>query len=349
MNFWRVVRRLWVLVVVTVAPFSASFVQAQEPLRIVTTTTQASDLVRVLTQDIPNIALTPLMSAGVDPHLYQPTEADIVAMSQADVIIYSGLHLEGRFDAIFASLSEQGVPIVALSEAIEREGYTLEATGEVGVADPHFWFDPRNWQLATTELARRLIQFVPEHSDKIIENAIGYNNKLDFLYAWGSGAMAQVPEAQRYLVTSHDAFQYFGDAFGWQMVAIQGISTASEAGVGDIQGVVSFVIAQEIPVLFVESSVPINTIRAVQEAVKAQGRDVQIGLRELYSDAMGNEGEFGATYLGMMVSNIVTILASYQAQGVELTLPEYPKGMPLPDEDDELLGWLNSLTKADKR
>jgi manganese/zinc/iron transport system substrate-binding protein len=345
MTVWRVVSRLCVILVVTVTFFSPSL--AQEPLRIVATTTQASDLVRVLIQDVPNVELTPLMGAGVDPHLYQPTEANIVAMSRADVIVYSGLHLEARFQPIFSSLREQGVRIIALSEAIEREGYTLEAMDEVGVPDPHFWFDPRNWQLATTELARHLVKLAPEHSDKIIENAIGYDNKLNMLFAWGSEAMAQVPEAQRYLVTSHDAFQYFGDAFGWQMVAIQGISTASEAGVGDIQGVVAFVVEQGIPVLFVESSVPVNTIRAVQEAVKAQGRDVQLGLRELYSDAMGNEGEFGATYLGMMTSNIVTILASYQAQGVELTLPQYPEGLPLPDEDDDLLNWLNALTKAE--
>jgi manganese/zinc/iron transport system substrate-binding protein len=146
--------------------------------------------------------------------------------------------------------------------------------------------------------------------------------------------MRAVPGTQRYLVTSHDAFQYFGAAFGWRMAAIQGISTEDEAGVGDIQDTVDFVVTNDIPVLFVESSVPPDTIQAVVEAVEAAGGGVRVGVRELYSDAMGEPGTFGGTYIGMIAENVYTILQSYQCAGVDLTIPTWPEGLePAPLEE----------------
>lgn len=160
-----------------------------------------------------------------------------------------------------------------------------------------------------------------------LNNAEAYSEQLDILFAWGEEAMSQVPEDQRYLITSHDAFQYFGDAFGWQVIAVQGISTEAEAGVGDIQAIVDTVIDYQIPVIFVESSVPVATIEAVQAAVEAAGYEVSVGIRPLYSDAMGNAGTFGGTYIGMIAENIYTILQSYQAAGFELTIPAYPEDL----------------------
>ncbi len=316
---------------------AVSVVQAQETLKIVTTTTQATDLTRILTEGVEEVQITPLMQAGVDPHLYQPTEANIRAMSEAKLIVYSGINLEGRFDAVFESLSQQGVRIVALSNPIVEEGFTLSTSYEgESIPDPHFWFDPRNWQLSTIALAEEIALLLPSNAELIRANAKAYNAQLDILYAWAVEAMRQAPEEQRFLVTSHDAFQYFGDAFGWEMVAIQGISTADEAGVGDIQGIVSFVNENNIPVLFVESSVSKNTIEAVREAVQSEGGTVGLGIRELYSDAMGNEDEFGGTYIGMIASNVIIILASYQEQGVELVIPAYPDDL-MPALPDDLL------------
>lgn len=301
--------------------------QAGEPLRIVATTTQASDLARILTEGISEelIQITGLMGSGVDPHLYKPTEADTRAMSQADALVYMGLHLEGRFDEIFAALAQQGTRIVRLAQPIEAAGYVLEALedGE-GAPDPHFWFDPRNWALSAEALADALSDLLPQERPRIEANLAAYQAQLDALFVWAVEGMGSVPEGQRYLVTSHDAFHYFGLAFGWQMQAIQGVSTASEAGVGDIQATVRFIVENEIPVVFVESTIPLDTIESVREAVRAGGGTVEIGLRELYSDAMGAPDEFGGTYVGMIAHNVYTILQSYALAGVAVDIPEWP-------------------------
>lgn len=309
----------------------------QTPLRIVTTTTQATDLTYILTAGVPDeaVQITALMGAGVDPHLYKPTVADVEALNTAQLIIYSGLHLEGQFDAVFASLSERGVVIHRLSQLIEDDGFVLQfAEGDIIVDDPHFWFDPRNWALATASLAETLATLDPANATIYRANAEAYIEQLDLFYAWGVEAMLSVPEDLRYLVTSHDAFRYFGDAFGWVMVAIQGISTESEVGVGDIQAIVNFVLENRIPVIFVESSVSPSTIQAVQDAVRNRGGAVALGVRELYSDAMGDSDSFGGTYIGMMAENIYTILQSYQVAGIALTIPAWDERIaPIPPDD----------------
>ncbi len=305
--------------------------QDGEPFRIVTTTTQASDLALILSDGAEGIEITGLMGAGVDPHLYQPTSSDIDAMNAADMVIYSGLHLEGQFDAVFEALGEQGIPIYAVSQPVKDAGFVIGAfdaeLAQLGTDDPHFWFDPRNWEITTLDLAETLAELDPANADVYTANAAAYVEQLRKLYAWADEGMRAVPGNQRYLVTSHDAFQYFGAAFGWRMAAIQGISTEDEAGVGDIQETVDFVIASDIPVLFVESSIPPDTIQAVVEAVEADGGTVRVGVRELYSDAMGEPGTFGGTYVGMIAENVLTILQSYQCAGVDVTIPAWPNGL----------------------
>lgn len=306
--------------------------------RIVTTTTQASDLATILTEGVAGIEMTPLMGAGVDPHLYQPTESDITAMNAADMVIYSGLHLEGQFDAVFEALKEQGVLIYSLSQPVKEAGFVIGifdgGQEQSGTDDPHFWFDPYNWEVTTLDLAETLAALDPDNADTYKSNAAAYGAQLRALYAWADEGMRSVPDNQRFLVTSHDAFQYFGAAFGWQMAAIQGISTEDEAGVGDIQGTVQFVVEQEIPVLFVESSIPPNTIEAVQAAIIANGGKARVGVRELYSDAMGVPGTFGGTYIGMIAENVYTILQSYQCAEAQVLIPDWPHSIaPAPPEE----------------
>lgn len=306
--------------------------------RIVTTTTQASDLATILTEGVAGIEMTPLMGAGVDPHLYQPTESDITAMNAADMVIYSGLHLEGQFDAVFEALKEQGVLIYSLSQPVKEAGFVIGifdgGQEQSGTDDPHFWFDPYNWEVTTLDLAETLAALDPDNADTYKSNATAYGAQLHALYAWADEGMRSVPDNQRFLVTSHDAFQYFGAAFGWQMAAIQGISTEDEAGVGDIQGTVQFVVEQEIPVLFVESSIPPNTIEAVQAAIIANGGKARVGVRELYSDAMGVPGTFGGTYIGMIAENVYTILQSYQCAEAQVLIPDWPHSIaPAPPEE----------------
>lgn len=321
-------------------PPSTSAIRADGAFRIVATTTQAYDLARILTEGVDGIAITPLMGAGVDPHLYQPTESDIAAMNEADMVIYSGLHLEGQFDTVFEALNEQGVLIHALSKPVKDGGFTIGgftlSEELTDVDDPHFWFDPRNWELTVTDSAEALAGLDPANAETYIANAEAYHGQLALLFDWANEGMRTVPEGQRYLVTSHDAFQYFGAAFGWRMTAIQGLSTTDEAGVGDIQGVVNFVMENMIPVVFVESSIPPDTIEAVIEAIRAEGGNVRIGVREMYSDAMGQPDTFGGTYIGMIAENVYTVLQSYQCEGTAVTIPEWPADL-IPTPPTELL------------
>ncbi len=333
----NVVLAIALLILATMAPV-ASAQDNESTLNIVTTTTQATDLATILAEDVEGVSITALMGAGVDPHLYQPTSSDIEAMNDADVVIYSGLNLEGQFDAVFEALGEQGVLVYALSQPVKDAGFIIGAFEEeadvAGADDPHFWFDPRNWELTALDLAETLGELDTDNATTYLENAETYGEQLRLLYEWADEGMRTVPGNQRYLVTSHDAFQYFGAAFGWRMAAIQGISTEDEAGVGDVQETVDFVIANEIPVLFVESSIPPDSIQAVVEAVEDEGGTVRVGLRELYSDAMGEPDTFGGTYVGMIAENVYTILTSYQCAGVEIDIPEWPEELePTPSEE----------------
>ncbi len=332
--------RLVIILLLLAASAFAINAQDENPFRVVATTTQAADLVTILSDGVPEDALelTALMGAGVDPHLYQPTESNVKAMNEANLVIYSGLHLEGQFDEVFEALGERDVTIYRLSEPVEDAGFVIgafdDAMAQIGSDDPHFWFDPRNWEITVTDLAEVLADMDPANADVYTANAEAYVEELRLLYDWADSGMRTVPGNQRSLVTSHDAFQYFGAAFGWRMTAIQGISTEDEAGVGDIQGTVDFVITNEIPVLFVESSISPDTIEAVIEAVEAAGGTAQVGVRELYSDAMGEPDTFGGTYIGMIAENVLTILQSYQCAGVEIEIGEWPEdiSLELPEE-----------------
>lgn len=329
--------RLLLLLCISLA--IAKIAQASEDrLKIVATTTQAADIIRILSKDVDAVDVTALMGPGVDPHLYQPTESDIVAMNEAEMVIYSGLRLEGQFESIFTALSEQGTAIYPLSGPVKDAGYIIGgfdlSDALLDVDDPHFWFDPLNWQLTVEGLAETLAAIDPANAANYRASAADYVNQLQLLYDWASAGLRSVAEGRRYLVTSHDAFQYFGAAFGWRMQAIQGLSTEDEAGVGDIQETVDFVIDNDIPVLFVESSIPPDTIEAVIEAVRAQGAEVRMGLRELFGDAMGELDGFGGAYIGMLAQNALTIMQSYQCMGAAVEIPAWPDGlMPQPPEE----------------
>lgn len=329
--------RLLLLLCITlaIAPIAHT---SEDTLKIVATTTQAADLIGILSADVAGVEITALMGAGVDPHLYQPTESDIAAMNQAELVIYSGLRLEGQFDIVFAALSEQGIAIYPLSAPVEEAGFIIGgfdlSETLMDVADPHFWFDPRNWQLTAADLAETLAELDPANAALYRANAADYLEQLQLLYDWADEGLRSIDAGKRYLVTSHDAFQYFGAAFGWRMQAIQGLSTEDEAGVGDIQETVDFVIDNEIPVLFVESSIPPDTIEAVIEAVRAQGADARIGLRELFGDAMGEPDSFGGAYIGMLAQNALTIMQSYQCMGADVEIPDWPTGLLLQRPED---------------
>ncbi|MBO9309925.1 MAG: zinc ABC transporter substrate-binding protein [Chloroflexi bacterium] len=327
----RQLNRWWLLILLLILPWlPLSGLRAEERLRVVATTTQAADLVRVIGGE--RAALTALMGSGVDPHLYKPTESDIAAMSAAQVVVYNGLNLEGQFETVFEALGQRAVRTYALSEPVVQAGLIQEETA--GVPDPHFWLDPRNWMLAAEGLAEMLAEADAANADFYRANAAAYIKQLETLYEWAAAAMTDesIPETKRVLVTSHDAFQYFGNAFGWRVRGIQGVSTEAEASVSDIQAVAGLVASEGIAAIFVESSVPRATVEAVIAAARARGAEVRLGVRELYSDAMGAPDAFGGTYIEMIVHNVVTILQSFG-----YAVPPLPEslGIVLPEEFQE--------------
>jgi manganese/zinc/iron transport system substrate-binding protein len=198
--------------------------------------------------------------------------------------------------------------VAAVSEVIPA-GDRLAPPEFKGAYDPHVWFDVRLWSLTVGVVERTLAQADPAHARDYAANAERYRARLAELDGYVRAQAARVPPERRVLITAHDAFNYFGRAYGFQVRGLQGISTAAEAGTADVQALAQFIATRRIPAIFVESSIPRRTIEAVQEAVAARGYEVRIG-GSLFSDAMGNPGTEEGTYIGMVRHNIDTIVGA---------------------------------------
>ena len=276
------------------------------PLNVVTTTGMIADIAKNVGGD--HVQVTSLMGPGIDPHLYKASAGDVNRLFEADIIFYNGLHLEASMGKVLERFNESGATTVAVAEAIDPE--KLQAPPEFeGFYDPHVWFNVAFWMDAATAVQDALIAIDPAHADDYAANAQAYLAELSELDAYVAEQAARVPKEQRVLITAHDAFNYFGKAYGFEVRGLQGISTASEAGTADVQDLARFITERRIPAIFVESSVPPRTVEAVQAAVRAQGFDVQIG-GELFSDAMGSPGTPEGTYDGMVRHNIDTIVGA---------------------------------------
>ncbi|HEX2210617.1 MAG TPA: zinc ABC transporter substrate-binding protein [Longimicrobium sp.] len=252
-----------------------------------------------------HVRVVGLMGPGVDPHLYKASEGDVRRLFRADVIFYGGLHLEARMGEVLEEMGGRAT-VRAVTDAIPRE-MLLSPPEFEGAYDPHVWFDVRLWAYTVDVVAQTLAKEDPEHAGEYYANAQRYQAGLRELDEYVRAQAMQVPPERRVLITAHDAFNYFGRAYGFQVRGLQGISTASEAGTADVQALAEFIATRRIPAVFVESSIPRRTIEAVQEAVRARGFDVQIG-GSLFSDAMGNPGTPQGTYPGMVRHNIDTIV-----------------------------------------
>lgn len=284
--------------------------RAQEVIAITTTTGMIGDLARNTGGD--RVAVTALMGPGVDPHLYKPTSGDIDTLSNAGIIFYGGLHLEGRMVDTFEGIARSGKPTFAVTESIPEEDLIVINDAH----DPHVWFDVALWQQALDEVIARMAETFPDDAATFQTNGAAYREELATLDAYVREQAERVPAEQRVLVTAHDAFNYFGRAYGFEVRGLQGISTASEAGAGDVQDLIAFIVERQIPAIFVESSVSPATIEAVQEGARAQGWEVAIG-GQLFSDAMGQEGTPEGTYIGMVTHNIDTIVGAMLGEGGE--------------------------------
>ena len=246
-----------------------------------------------------------LMGPGVDPHLYKASEGDVTRMADADLIFYNGLHLEGAMTEVFEQMQRR-VKTVAVAENIP-DSLLLSPAEYEGAHDPHIWFDVSLWIRAVENISETLIAMDSTHREFYENNTRTYLEKMNELHTYVQKRALEVPETQRVLITAHDAFNYFGRAYGFEVRGLQGISTASEAGTADVQALAKFIAERKIPAVFIESSVPQRNIEAVQAAVKARGFGVKIG-GELFSDAMGREGTVEGTYIGMVRHNIDTIV-----------------------------------------
>jgi len=245
-----------------------------------------------------------LMGAGVDPHLYKASPGDIRTLTGADLVLYNGLLLEGKMTDVLVRLAATK-PVVAVSERIPEERL-MHTAGAHEHADPHIWFDVSLWMLAAERIRDALIALDPAGKDMYTANAAAYLEELRALDAEVRTKVAAIPEAKRLLVTAHDAFGYFGRAYGIEVRGIQGISTEAEASLKDINTLVDDLVARKVPAVFVESSVPRKTIEALIEGAASRGHSLRIG-GELFSDAMGAAGTAEGTYIGMVRHNVDAI------------------------------------------
>lgn len=307
---------------------SAGSATAQpQPLRVVATIGMIGDAVANIGGDC--VALTTIMGPGVDPHLYQARPADVRSLQTAEVILYSGYFLEGRLGEVLDKFGEQK-PTVAVSPAsIPRED--LIATQDSYGVDPHLWMDVGLWSRIVPTIAEVLARARPDCGPRFATSAQAYRDELLALDGWVREAVASIPQGQRTLVTAHDAFAYYGRAYGIEVAGIQGISTQAEASIADIRATADLIATKKVPAVFVESTVSPRTIQAVIDAVRQRGAAVEVG-GELFSDAMGDEGTAGGTYVGMIVANTRTIVGAL--------------GGTVPDLPPALAGWAARWTPA---
>lgn len=268
-------------------------------VRVATTTNFITDTVARIGGD--RVEVTGLMGPGVDPHLYQATAGDVRTLREADLIFYGGLQLEGKMADLLDQLGEEK-PTVAVTRDLPRERLLEPAANVPEQYDPHVWFDVALWVRAAGTVADTLKERDPENAAQYQANLEAFLAELRGLDRYVTERIAAIPQDRRVLITSHDAFEYFGRAYDIEVDAIQGISTAAEATTADIERIADLIAARGVPAVFVESSVPRQTIDALIAAAAQRGAQVRVG-GELYSDAAGDPGTPEGTYVGMVRAN----------------------------------------------
>ncbi len=275
------------------------------PLKIVATTGMIYDAVVNIAGD--SVEVQALMGPGVDPHLYKATQGDLQKLTDADLILYNGLLLEGKMGEILSKLGRIK-PVVAVAEVLDTANLLGSPLYE-DAFDPHIWFDVSLWKQVVAEVSRTIQEHDPDRAGYYQLNTDRYQTQLDILHSTVGEEIAAIPENQRVLITAHDAFEYFGRAYNIEVRGLQGLSTLSEPGLKDVTDLVDFIIDHNIKAVFVETSISERSINAVVEGCRQKGHEVQIG-GSLYSDAMGDFGTSEGTYLGMVKANVITITAA---------------------------------------
>ncbi|HYO10308.1 MAG TPA: zinc ABC transporter substrate-binding protein [Tepidisphaeraceae bacterium] len=273
------------------------------PYKIITTVGMITDVVKQVAGD--RAFVTGIIGDGVDPHLYKPTRNDVAALLGADVVMYSGLMLEGKMIDSFDKVRDGGKPVFELAKQIDKS-FLLQPPEFEGHPDPHVWMSVPGWMKVVEAAAKSLGEHDPAGAAQYQANAARYLEELKQLDAYARQVIGSIPQQSRILVTAHDAFNYFGREYGIEVKGIQGISTESEAGLQDINALVNLIVSRDVKAVFVESSVAERNVRALIDGASARGKQIRVG-GSLYSDAMGPTGTYEGTYIGMVDHNVTTI------------------------------------------
>lgn len=276
---------------------------AAEGYRVLGTIGMVSDVVTHVAGD--RATVTSMLGPGIDPHLYKPTRSDVAMMMQSDVIFYSGLMLEGKMSDVLVRLAVSGKKVYPVTELLD-DTVLLQPEEFEGHYDPHVWNDPQAWMKTVDVIQAKLTEYDPDGAATYQANAAATKAKIAEVDAYAEKVLNSVPESQRVLVTAHDAFNYFARRFGYEVMGVQGLSTESEAGVKDIEALVQILVDRKITAIFVETSVSDRNIKALIEGAAAKGHKVVIG-GELFSDAMGKDGTYESSFVGMVDHNVTTI------------------------------------------
>lgn len=276
-------------------------------IKVVATTTMLFDLSKQIGGDC--VEAEGLMGSGVDPHKYKATAGDIGKMQNADVVLYSGLHLEGKMGDVLSSLEASGKKVICAADGISEDLLIMNEE----IPDPHFWFDVSLWKLAAKETAKGFSEADPQNGEIYEDNLEAYLSRLENLDGYIKEKSAEIPEEQRVLITAHDAFGYFGRAYGFTVKGLQGISTVSEAGTAEVSRLADFIAENRIKAVFAESSLPVKSIEALREAVRSRGFETDLG-GSLFSDSTGDEKSGTDTYIAAFKHNADTIVAGLKGE-----------------------------------
>ncbi len=277
---------------------SENTLKIKKPLIVCTTSILAQTISEIAGE---SLSIEALMGCDVDPHLYKPRAHDIYKLAEADVIIHNGLHLEGKMSEILNSLSEQGKNVYVASEAIHLS--LLRSTEYKGIYDPHIWSDVSLWIIVAKGIKTYLSKIFPQHAALFEQNSERYILSLRNLDEWIKNQINTIPKERRFIISAHDAFSYFGGAYGMKVEALQGISTDAEISILDIENISRIIIENSIPTIFVEQTVPEKYLKGIQTIVMQNRKDVRIG-KKLYSDSLGSSESGITTYVRMMEHNV---------------------------------------------
>ncbi len=298
---------LLIIACITIFSFGCNSTSSDSPGNetplVVATTSIVADIAKNICSDFAEVKS--LMGPGVDPHLYKASHGDIELLTNADVVIYNGLHLEGKMSEILEKLKSSKT-VIAVSDGVDHTSIRT-INEEADVHDPHIWFDVSIWSEGVKHVSESVQTKYPEYKDQIEKNTNTYLRAIDSVNQECTKLVASLAVEKRILITSHDAFEYFGRSYNFKVRGLQGISTLSESGLKDVTDMVNFIIDNKIKAVFVENSVPQKALRSVINGCKAKGHEVTVG-GELFSDALGADRTPEGTYLGMLYFNVETVI-----------------------------------------